>query len=397
MDFETNQDNQSGTSSYDDIPEMNEKIKERISGWIQLAIVVGVLLFAISVNLLLHLGNTGPRILATGEENVTVQVVRPEILPHEISVNETGTVGVRAPVNLVPEVGGRVLSVSDNLAPGGFFQADEILFTIDPTNFQLALAQAEADLKSAESNLALETAEAELSIREWNLLNPGEDIPSLVAREPQLEGAKSAVLSAQARVADAETDLSRAKYSLPFAGRVVESDIEVGQTLAPNQNYGSAYRLETVEVSVAISDMSLQVLNPVVGREAVIRGRNSSYVELGQVIRQEAQLDTRTRMARIAVGFESPTEFLPGSFVDVTLRGAQVEETLSIPVAAIQPDDTVWIVEDGKLAKRTPEILVRYPDSLVANFFDYGEGIIFTPILDASIGLPAVISAEYTQ
>jgi multidrug resistance efflux pump len=45
---------------------------------------------------------------------------------------------------IVPEVSGRVVSVSRPLAAMGFFENDEVLLRIDPGDYELAVTRAEA-------------------------------------------------------------------------------------------------------------------------------------------------------------------------------------------------------------------------------------------------------------
>ena len=64
-----------------------------------------------------------------------------------------GTVLPRTESELVPEVSGRIVELSPAMVSGGFFRAGEVLFQIDPVDYELALEQARADLASARSEL----------------------------------------------------------------------------------------------------------------------------------------------------------------------------------------------------------------------------------------------------
>ena len=161
------------------------------TGVVQVVLVLAVLVAAILVNRLLVTQAQGPGQISAGDAIPVVAVMRPAPEPAQLTVTETATVQVRTTVSLAPQAGGRVARVSPNLASGGAFSAGEVLLEIDPTDADLSVRQARADLQTAMSALELETAEAETARREWSLVNPDEPIPALVAREPQLAQAQA--------------------------------------------------------------------------------------------------------------------------------------------------------------------------------------------------------------
>ena len=96
---------------------------------------------------------------------VRVHVV--ELQDVTLSVMSEGTVRPRTESQLVPEISGRVTSVADAFVEGGFFEADDVLVTIDPFDYQQAAVGARAQLAQTRLRLAEEEAEAEVAQREW--------------------------------------------------------------------------------------------------------------------------------------------------------------------------------------------------------------------------------------
>lgn len=365
--------------------------RDRIVGLVQIGLIIVVIAVALGINVLLSRSASGPDRIAQGRSDVAVEVVRPAIQAAPILVEETGTVQVRAYVNLSPQVGGRVMEISDNLAAGGTFGAGDILFRIDPSDYEFARDQAYANVLSAESALELELAEAETAEREWQLVNPDEEIPALVARIPQIRQARATLASAQAVLEDAETNLSRVDYSLPFDGRVVSTSVVEGQTLAANQSYGEVYRFSALEVVVPVSMETLALLEPAVGRAASIRIGRAGEVARGRVVRQEAELDAQTRFATLIVGFDDPHALLPGAFVEAGIVGGVAEEAMILPAVALGDGGRVWVVEQGLLAERFPEVISQDDTEVVVRAFDIADGIVATPIAAPTVGFPVSI------
>ena len=98
---------------------------------------------------------------------------------------------------LVAQVAARITAVSPSFVAGGFFEKGDILISLDRSDYDLAVIQAKYQVAQAELTLKLEEQQAEIAREEWQRLNDG-DIPSLVARQPQLKQANAALAAAKA-------------------------------------------------------------------------------------------------------------------------------------------------------------------------------------------------------
>lgn len=380
-----------------DAAQTSPRLSHTVTGWIQILAVVGVLFAAILVNRLLLASEGDAPPISTTAAPTAVAVMTPTPTTDTIRITETGAVRTRANVAITPQVSGRVIEVAAGFAAGGAFDAAEVVFVIDPTDFELAVRQAAADVQSAQSALQLEEAEAETARREWRLVNGDDPIPSLVARDPQIAQARAAVASAQARLADVTTDLERTRYSLPFSGRVLRTTIEVGQTVTANQSYGDVYNLSALEAFISIPAEGLAALDPAVGRPAIVAGAgpNGAARSAARVSRVDAELDTQTRLAGVALTFDEPHHFLPGAFVRVEITGDRVEDVFRLPADAVAAGGRVWVVEDGVLAARQPSLVSRQGGAVLVTRFDAADGVVTTLPPGARDGLPVrVVGSE---
>ena len=369
--------------------------KTQIAGWLQILLVIGVLLAGVAANAILSSSSTAPRQRVAGSSTTPVEVIRPRIEDKPFKVTGSGVIQSRNAIDLSPEVSGRVVSVSPNLASGGSFKAGDVLFSLDQASLNAVLEQSQADLSSARANLRVERAEAAVAIEEWELVYADEPVPSLVAREPQISQALAAVQSAQAALEEAQLDLSRVNFSLPFSGRIVSTTIEVGQNLTAGQSYGSAYDGTNLEISVSVSARALGFLQPAEGREAQIFERDGltqrarSYA--AKVTRVDAELDAETRQATVTLAFTEDTSLLPGSFVEVEIEGPIIEGAHLVPERAISQDRIIWVVIDNTLAIREPQFLFPQDGFVVTEAFDFADGIVVSPLLDPLAGAAVTI------
>ena len=90
-----------------------------------------------------------------------VNVKAADVGPTRVRITGEGTVSPLREIDLVPQVGGRVVFMSPDLVDGGMFEKGDVLFRIDPVDYELAVKAARARVKDLESKLMLTEEEAE--------------------------------------------------------------------------------------------------------------------------------------------------------------------------------------------------------------------------------------------
>ena len=366
----------------------------RIAGPVQMLAVAAALIAAILFSRAPSkedvLGAEGSAPFGQSSPAPVVRVIHPLVATSTLTVVTTGSVHVRNHVALNPQITGRVAKVSPDLRAGGTFAAGDELLVIENSDFELALEQALADVASAESALRLQQAEGDAARQNYAILRPGEAVPPLVARVPQMEQAKARLASARARSKVAALELSRTRFSLPFAGRVTEAAAEVGQLLTRGQAFGRAFALDAVEAVGFVSQDDLRRISPAVGRRAMVRAGGAALP--AQVERVSAELDQRTRFASLFLSFEAPPSLPPGTFVDIEIEGPALQGTFMLPEAAEQVGDEIWIVDGNRLEAVFPTVRGRDGAGIVVDAFDYGQGVVIGAVPGARQGLAVVMA-----
>ena len=369
---------------------------------------------------------------ARSAPSVLVHTVKNQSRPTRI----TGYGNVRAArrINLSPQVGGRVVEINPQLVAGGTLAAGATVLKIDPTDYDLAVQLAQTGVRRAEASLSrvdakrraaqsqvaqaetlLQTAraEAEVSKAEFQRINPGEDVPPLVGKEPQVRQAEAGEGAARAMIADvdaeeqeleasksqAEAELrqatvnrGRTEVKLPNEGgpwRVNTETVDVGQTVAAGQNFADVYDASSLEVVVPLEDRQLQYLDFAGGDDEQLRaagiGENPTTkpgaavadVDTGagsaatitaefagadrswpaRVTRAQGQIDPRTRLVEVVVSATDATSsdgaarLVPGLFADVAIDGKPVKDAALIPRRALHASETDG-ESDGEAARQ---------------------------------------------
>ena len=313
--------------------------------------------------------------------------VRPQ--SHRFAVSAQGTVLPSVDVRLAAQVEGRVVSVAPSFAAGGFFETGDVLITIDPRDYELAVTRSRAALAEAEVALKREEAEAVLARREWESLGRGADPNPLVLREPQLAGARATIEAARATLAQAELDLDRCRIHVPFAGRIREKRVDIGQFIRRGDEVARVYSVDYAEVRLPLTldefaylDVPLEFRGETPaakGPRTILRARfgNETYEWEGRIVRTEGEIDARSRMLTVVARVDAPygrgtdakrPPFAVGLFVDAEIQGRAAGNVLLVPRAAMRGKDRLMVVDaDSRLRLRPVEVIRFENDRVVLN------------------------------
>jgi RND family efflux transporter MFP subunit len=349
---------------------------------------------------------TAPELESAPLEEV-VAVVRVMAGVHQdlaLVVRSQGTVEPRTESDLVSEVSGRVTWVSPALASGGFFEAEEPLLRIDPGDYEMARARARASLARAQGEW--EHARENLARRE-NLAERN------IASSSQLDDARrtSRVAEAsleEARVAlrQADRDLARTEIRAPYAGRVREKNVDVGQFIARGSPAATLYATDYVEVRLPVPDSELAFLDlplfggqaleggPPVSLSARFAGREHTW--LGRIVRTEGEIDPKSRMVRVVARVEDPyvvseqrAPLAVGLFVQAEITGPVANDVLVVPRSALREDGRLLLVDaEDRIRLREAEVLrMDYEQAVVRAELKPGERVCVSPLQAAVAGM----------
>ncbi len=370
------------------------KIIKRFSGWFQLLFVVGVVGAAILTSVSLKPASSN-RMYARAPDPVVVSVVDPKATAYEPSVRLNGVVEARTVTEVIPQVSGRVIEVSPTFRPGAAFARGEVLFRIEPADYELAVERTLADIEAARSDLALLEAQAAAEKQIWDQQFSDRQIPDLIAKVPQIAAAKARIHSGEAARDAAELSLSRTVIRATFDGRVLETRLDTGQVAAAGMAVGSIFSDDSLEITVPVSSEEMALLGDAIGRRASVTREGPAGTALeAEVVRQAATLDERTRLGTLFLASEWAQSLMLGEFVSVEIRGQSAPEVYEVPVAALTSRDQVWVVEDGALREREVDVVGNEGGVAVVRNFDTADGVVVIPPSNGRDGLPVTIQSD---
>ena len=298
-----------------------------------------------------------------------VETVEVEPVSEQFTIRSQGVVRPVTETVLSAEVSGAIVEISPRFLAGGVFRAGEVLLRIDPTNYAVAVKQADALVK--QRKIEYEGAS--------KLRSQG------YRAESEYASSVAALASAEAELVRARRNLERTEIRLPYDGIVRSKDADIGQFVNPGTRLGVTFATDYAEVRLPLTDQDLAFVDlpyaadiaasdgstgPLVTLSAVQRGRQAEWS--AQIVRSEGVVDENSRVtyavARIADPYrmQSDGDPLPvGTFVSASISGAAADGLLKVPRYALRGSDQLLFV-DGDNVLRIRNVQVVRADARYA-------------------------------
>ena len=247
----------------------------------------------------------------------------------------SGTVGSpAAPSNVSFLASGKVIQVLPR--EGDYVRKGQLLASIDPTDYQLALTAATKQADMAQ--IASERAEDEH--RRMKMLY---DSKSLAPNDYEkyksvYESARKQYEQATASEKISRKHLTDAELHSPVNGFISKRSIEPGEMASPGRPVFEIVNLDTVEVSVGVPETDVHSVRD--GQKAAITLPalpGESFEGVVRLVNVSADPGTRTFMTRISI--PNPKHTLQiGMVAEARIRGDKGVKMLTAPIEAIVRD-----------------------------------------------------------
>jgi len=315
------------------------------------------------------------------------------------TVKSQGTVRPRTETILSAEVAGAIVSISPSFIAGGVFEAGEELMRIDPTNYEVALEQADALVKQRQIEYDGASRLREQGYR----------------AEAELASAAAALAAARAELGRATRNLERTRISLPYAGIVRAKEADLGQYVNVGSRLGVTFATDVAEVRLPLTDEDLAFLDlpgtadrvadsaagTAAGPAVALRGRQRGELASwrARIVRTEGVIDEATRVSYAIAAVDDPYALdamdasrLPlrvGTFVAAEIEGTTVADVVAIPRAAVRGNGQVVVVtEEDRIKIRDVTILRADAETVyVSDGLNDGDLISLTVIENPVNGL----------
>jgi RND family efflux transporter MFP subunit len=301
-----------------------------------------------------------------------VVVSRPLAREVESRLGFLGQFSAVEQVELRAQVGGTLAEI--HFKDGDIVRKGDLLFLIDPSPYEIRLAQTNAQLESASARLAL--ADRELARAQTLARTLAGTIQNVDQRTGEQRAAQAAVDDAKAQIRDAEFDVEHSRITAPFTGRIGTHLVSVGNLIAgsraatsPTTLLATLVSLDPIYLDFDMSESDFLAYSRARGRlkdgladkVEIALSDEKDFARQGTLDFVDNALHRSSGTIHARATVLNPDRFLtPGEFARVRLVVGGPVPGLLVPDAAVLPDQSEHMVmtvsSDDRVVPKQVEI-----------------------------------------
>lgn len=309
-------------------------------------------------------------------------------------VSAPGRLYSLAEVELVAEASGKIETSTIELKKGAQFNQGDILFTIYPDEAMLALRARKSQFLNMLANLlpdiSIDFPEKEEVFRDFfsaiDIDKPLPEFPEVESEKLKIFLASRNVLSEYLNIQKDELKLSRHTLKAPFNGTYQEVYLEAGAYVNTGGRVARAIRTDKLELEVPLERIDADWVKP--GDKVKVISDRSHHEWEGIVIRKNQFVDPNTQSQGVFIQLSNSNELplLAGEFLHAEFEGHPVDNVMTMPRNAVVNTNEVFVVVDGRLEKRTINIVKVNERTLLFNGLEEGEILVSQPMVNVLEG-----------
>jgi len=363
-----------------------------------------------------------------------VETIKAHKTSQNMIIRAYGTVRSGENLSLTAEVRGRIVEMSPDFEEGIYFPKGAFLMRIDPSSYSLNVDRLHTEIKRLDAevvrisqerknlhasliivkeDLGLVKAEYERNqalqkrkVVSQNLLDQtqqrwltsrqkAQEIEnSLALIKPRINLLKAQRQSVLVQMKEAQLDLERTEIRAPFECRMAKKLVETGQYVTAGMKLAHLYNIGIMEVEVHIPPQDIVWLHSDSGKTVNLKGdpparARVTFNAVGQKIRWQGfvsrtkgQMEETTRTLPVIIEIKdghpgTGHPLMPGMFVTVEIVGKRVDDLYLLPQETVHEDNSVYVVDDGKVHIKPVKIFRRVDNQLyVKEGIEEGDQII---------------------
>ena len=293
-----------------------------------------------------------------------VEVMKPFEVETSNVIEAPGRVVAVKSADVIARVQGMILK--QHYKDGDYVKQGQLLFTIDPEEFQIAYELAKANLANAKANQyqAQKDFERTKELVEKDFVSKSEYDNALAKKD----AANAQVSASIAQLNDAKRRLSYSKVTAPISGKISLPAVTVGNYLSsPNTMLTKIVSIDPIYVTYSLdsglfNQLKSDEIIPDHKTKTPIKVKiklpdGTVYDEIGNADFFDNIIDQSTGAITLRATFKNPNATLiPGDFVNVKVYSNKVITNLAVPQSAVLQDSNgryLYVVkEDNTASKR---------------------------------------------
>lgn len=302
-------------------------------------------------------------VVVQGRNASALEAVHPVRGPAVQAVYATGTVEPTVMMPIAPRSTARLMSLQAD--EGHTVKKGDVLGQLEDSDIQNQLEEVRARAAFAEKDY----------VRKAELLKRG------AISKGTADQSKADLDAARASVERVKAQLGYMQLIAPENGLVMRRDGEVGELIPANQPVFWLSCCAPLRISAEVDEEDIALVKPglpVLIRADAFPGRDFK----GKVDSITPKGDAVSRSYRVRIGLDGQTPLMTGMTAETNILINETKDALLVPAGAVE-GNAVWIVRDGKLARRSVETGAKTPSAIEIRSGITAEDIV---VLDAAAG-----------
>lgn len=298
-------------------------------------------------------------------------VEKPELRDIVYKLNYPGFLQSEQVVDIISRTEGYLQKM--NVKPGQTVKEGDVLFVIEPKNYEDKLKEAEASLETAKANLKL----AETTLERMQEAAKSQAVSELdvIQAQTQVDLCKAAVKKAESNKSLAATNLDYCYVKAPCSGRISVNKVDVGNYVTPKTMLATLYKDDKMFVNFSIEASKLIWAQGQAKGSNIKLSKNDTFEDVtislvdskGNVYAYTAKLDYLSPSSDISTGTvdmravvnNSSKALNNGVLVNVSLPFKNVEKAVLIPESSIGTDQSgryIYVVKNDTVRYRSVQV-----------------------------------------
>ena len=296
---------------------------------------------------------------------------KPELRDIVYKLNYPGFLQSEQVVDIISRTEGYLQKM--NVKPGQTVKEGDVLFVIEPKNYEDKLKEAEASLETAKANLKL----AETTLERMQEAAKSQAVSELdvIQAQTQVDLCKAAVKKAESNKSLAATNLDYCYVKAPCSGRLSVNKVDVGNYVTPKTMLATLYKDDKMFVNFSIEASKLIWAQGQAKGSNIKLSKNDTFENVtislvdskGNVYAYTAKLDYLSPSSDISTGTvdmravvnNSSKALNNGVLVNVSVPFKNVEKAVLIPESSIGTDQSgryIYVVENDTVRYRSVQV-----------------------------------------
>ena len=196
-------------------------------------------------------------------------------------------------------------------------------------------------------------------------------------------------------VKNLEVQLGKHFIYAPFDGSIIRTNLSVGSSARSGTLLGEIISLEDMEIAVPLELNNVSWVDE--SKEVNLYSKEFDANWEGKITRVGSTIDgsTQTVSLYISINDSKTANLLDNIFVRADLPGKVIPNSYSVPSRAVYENKYVYVIEEGKLARKDIEIVRKEPNRIIVRGLNDADVLVTEAMQGVAPGMNAESKALY--